>query len=372
MRILFISHSYPPIIGGVESQNYNLAQGLSKLTHVKIIANGKGKWWLPVFVPITFLRAFFIMMTYDVCLVGSGVLAPVAATLKFFHPHKKFISVIHALDVTFSFKKGFLPFVYKNINIPSIKAMDKLLVVGNFGIDALEKAGVPRNHTVFIPNGVPIENIKKDYTRKDLEKLLGENLENKKIIFRLGRFVPHKGTDWFIVNIMPQLDQNIIFVAAGGRVAKNTAGDKDNFTECEKAVKENGLGERVKLIPDIPQKDLEILLNTVDLVVAPNVDIPGSSEGFGINAIEAAACGRIVIASNFQGLADAIKDGENGFLVETGNTEHWIKKINAVLAAGEEFQKSFGQKAHQFVQDNFTWENISKRYLEEMGKVNKS
>lgn len=369
MKILFISHSYPPILGGVESQNYNLAQELSKITPTKIIANGKGKIWLPIFIPLTFIRALFLMINYDACLVGSGVLAPVAAALKFFHPKKKFFSVIHALDVTFSFKKGFLPFVYKIINIPSIKAMDKLLVVGNFGIEALEKAGVPKHQSVFIPNGVPVENIRKNYTKKDLESLLKKDLQNKKVIFRLGRFVPHKGTAWFIENIMPQLDQDIILVAAGGRVAKNTAGDPDNFIECEKAIRNNHLENRVILIPNIPQNDLEILLNTADLVVAPNIDIPGSSEGFGINAIEAAACERVVVASNFQGLADAIKDDKNGFLVEPGNIEQWVKKIKTIFSTEEEFRKEFGKKASQFVIENYSWKKIAKRYLEEIEKL---
>lgn len=372
MKILFVSHSYPPILGGVENQNYNLAQNLKKIADIKIIANGHGKVWLPFFVPLTFLKALFLMKSYDVCLVGSGVLAPLAFSLKLFHPKKKFFSIIHALDVTFSFKKGFLPFIYKIINIPSIKKMDKLFVVGNFGINALEKVGTPKDKYVFIPNGVPLENIKKNYTHKDLEKLLGESLENKKIILRLGRFVPHKGTDWFIENIMTQLDQSIILVAVGGRVAKNTAGDPDIFPKCEKIIKDKHLENRVKLIPDIPQKDLEILLNTVDLVVAPNIDIPGSSEGFGINAIEAAGCERVVIASNFQGLADAVKDGQNGFLVEPGNVEQWTKKVEAILNSGEDFRRDFGIKAGAFVKENFAWEKIAKRYLEEIEKVMKN
>jgi len=366
MKILFISHSYPPILGGVESQNYNLAQNLAKLTPTKIIANDRGKWWLPVFVPVTFVRAFFLMTNYDACLVGNGVLAPVAAVLKFFHPRKKFFSVIHGLDLTFAYKKGFLPKIYSLINIPSIKKMDKLFMVGNFTIEEALKIGIPKDRCIFIPNGVPIEDFKKDFSREDMSKLFGEDLKNKKLILRLGRFVPHKGTAWFIKNVMPQLDENIVMVATGNRVAKNTAGDPDNFEDCEKAIRENQLEKRVRLIPAIPQKDLLVLLNTADLVVSPNIKYPGSSEGFGINAIEAAACERIVVASDLQGLADAIKNGKNGFLVEPENAEQWIKKIQAIFSAGPEFAKNFGQMAGQFVKENFTWERISKKYLEEM------
>lgn len=371
MKILFISHSYPPILGGVESQNYNLAQGLSKIAQVKIIANGRGKWWLPVFVPITFLRAFFLMMNYDACLVGNGVLAPLAYALKLFHPKKKFFSVVHGLDITFANKKGILPKIYKAINIPSIKKLDKLFMVGNFTIEAAVKAGVSQENCVFIPNGVFIENFRKEFSREDLSALWGKDTTDKKIILRLGRFVPHKGTAWFIKNIMPRLDENVIMFAVGGRVDKNTAGDPDNFEDCEKEIKNNQLEDRVKLIPNVPQRDLEVLLNTADLVVSPNIHYKSSSEGFGINAIEAAACERVVIASNMQGLADAIKDGKNGFLVESENIEQWVKKINAIFSAGPEFAKNFGRMAGEYVEENFTWKNISKRYLEEMEKISR-
>ncbi len=371
MKILFISHSYPPILGGVESQNYNLAQGLSKISQVKIIANGHGKWWLPYFIPVTFVRAFFLMMNYDACLVGNGVLAPIATALKFFHPKKKFFSVVHGLDITFANKKGILPKIYKAINIPSIKKLDRLFMVGNFTIEEAVKAGVPKKNCIFIPNGVSLENFRKEFSREDLSALWGKDTTDKKVILRLGRFVPHKGTAWFIKNIMPRLPENVILFAVGGRVDKNTAGDPDNFSDCEKEITDNHLTDRVKLIPNVPQKDLEVLLNTADLVVSPNINYKNSSEGFGINAVEAAVCERIVIASNMQGLADAIKDGKNGFLVESENIEQWVKKINAIFSAGPEFAKNFGRMAGKYVEENFTWEKISKRYLEEMEKVSK-
>lgn len=369
MKILFISHTYPPILGGVESQNYNLAAGLSKIAQVKIIANGVGKWWLPVFLPITFLRALFLMTIYDTCLVGNGVLAPIAAVLKFFHPRKKFFCIVHGLDILFAHSIGVLPSAYKNINIPSLKKLDKLFMVGNFTIEEAVKIGIPKENCIFIPNGVNISDFKKTHTREELSQLFGKETENKKIILRLARFVPHKGTAWFIENVMSRLPENAVMIATGYRVAKNTAGDPDNFSACEKAVQENDLQNRVKLLPNLPQKDLEILLNTVDLVVSPNIPYGNSMEGFGINVIEASACERVVVASNFQGLADAVKDGKNGFLVEPKNTEQWVKKIEAILSAGPEFAQSFGKMAGQFVEENFTWEKISQRYLDEMRKV---
>ena len=46
------------------------------------------------------------------------------------------------MDITFANKKGFLSKIYKSINIPSLKRLDKLLMVGNTTIDEAVKAGL--------------------------------------------------------------------------------------------------------------------------------------------------------------------------------------------------------------------------------------
>jgi len=370
MKILFISHSYPPVWGGVESQNYNLAENLKKIAEVKVVANEKGKKYLPVFLPVTLFRMLFLMRNRDVCLLGNGVLAPWGAIAKIFHPRKKFFCVVHGLDITFASKKGFLSKVYKNINIPSLKMLDRLLMVGNATIEEAVKIGIKREQCVFIPNGIDPKEFSERHEREEISNILGTDIDDKKIIFRLGRFVPHKGTSWFIENVMPKLPARVILVAAGGRVGKNTAGDKDDFAVCEKIVKEKNLSNQIWLFPNIAEEKKKILLNAADLVVSPNIKVPGTMEGFGINVVEAAVCGRVVVASALEGIKDAIKDGDNGFLVESGNVEAWAKKINELLA-DDEFRKKFGEKARKYTIDNFSWDKIAKRYLEEMEKVAK-
>lgn len=368
MKLLFISHTYPPILGGVESQNYNLAQGLSQLTPTKIIANGRGKIFLPIFLPITFLRTIFLMARYDVCLLGNGVLAPIGAAIKFFYPKKKFFCVVHGLDITFANKKGFLSWIYRHVNIPSLKQMNQLIMVGRPTVEEAIKAGIEESLCTVIPNGVNSADFQEKHSREELSKLFGSNVSDKKVILRLGRFVPHKGTHWFIENIMPKLPKNVVMIATGYRVGKKTAGDADNFLDCENAIINNNLQERVKLLPSLPQPDLKILLNTVDLVVAPNVPVPGTMEGFGINVIEAGACGRVVIAANLEGLAEAIQDGKNGILLQPQNVDQWVSQINEILSKGDGFLQEFGQKSAQYVQDNYAWDSICQKYLNVMKK----
>jgi glycosyltransferase involved in cell wall biosynthesis len=309
------------------------------------------------------------MSKYDACLLGNGVLAPLGAFLRFFHPRKKFFCVVHGLDITFAEKQGILPTIYRKVNLPSLQKLDRLFMVGNATIEEAIKIGIPRRQCVFIPNGVNPEELKESHTKKELTEIFGKNISDKKVIVRIGRFVPHKGTSWFIDNVMPKLPKNVVMIAAGGRVASHTAGDRDEFLDCEEAIINNHLENRVRLLPSVPWEQIKLLLNTADLVVSPNIKISGSMEGFGINVIEAGACGRTVLASNLEGLADAIKNGQNGILVEPENAEKWIKKIKAILNAGDDFLEKFGERAEQYVKENYSWSKICQRYLREMEKT---
>jgi glycosyltransferase involved in cell wall biosynthesis len=368
MKILFVSHSYPPIWGGVESQNFNLAENLKKFAQVKVIANGKGKIYLPIFLPLTYLRMLFLMFRYDACILGNGVLAPLGEGVKIFHRSKKFFCVVHGLDITFANKKGILSKIYKSVNVVSLKKLSKLLMVGNTTIEEAVRAGIGREHCVFIPNGINPDEFAEKHSREEMANVLDADISDKKVIFRLGRFVSHKGTSWFVARVMPNLPENVIMIAAGGRVGKRAAGDKDDFEVCEKIIKEKNLANRIWLFPNISEQKKKILLGAADLVISPNVKVPGTMEGFGINVIEASACGRVVVASALEGLKDAIKDGENGFLVEQGNANAWVQKINELFSLSDEERKEFGEKARKYTIEHFSWDKIAKRYLEEIEK----
>ncbi|MDR3558940.1 MAG: glycosyltransferase family 4 protein, partial [Candidatus Pacebacteria bacterium] len=296
-KILFISRAYPPILGGIENQNYGIANALAKITPTKIIANKGGKKRLPIFLPWILVRGLFVVPRFDVVLFGDGVLAPLGIFWKIFYPKKKYISIVHGLDITFAYKKSLLGKIYRTVNIPALQNSDKLIMVGNETIEQAVKSGIPREKCVFIPNGVQMEEIRQTATWEDLEKVVGMDLAGKKVIFRGGRYVKHKGLEWFIRNVMPQLPAEYILIAAGGGVAKNTAGDENDYPRCVNAVKELKLSERVKLFINMPRADMKVLFNACDLYISPNIKVSGSMEGFGITAIEGAACGRMVMAS---------------------------------------------------------------------------
>ncbi|OGI16388.1 MAG: hypothetical protein A3J63_01750 [Candidatus Moranbacteria bacterium RIFCSPHIGHO2_02_FULL_40_12b] len=353
MRILFISRAYPPTVGGIENQNYELSVWLSKIAEVKTIVNKRGKIFLPLFLPYALIRALVLFRKYDALLLGDGVLGIVGWFVKLFY-RKPVISVIHGLDLTYK-----MPLYQKLWVNFFIKKLDKLIAVGNETVKIGVAKGIPAEKFVFIPNGVDTEKNLGNYSGKDLENILGENIDNKKVILTSGRLAKRKGAAWFIENVMAKLPADIMYVIAGD------GSDRENI---KIATEKNNLKDRVKILGYVADEIRNILFNTCDLFVQPNVKIEGDVEGFGISVLEAASCKLPVIASNLEGLKDAIKDGQNGFLVESGNAEAWIQKINELLS-DDNFRKDFGEKARQFTIENYSWEKIAKKYSEEIRKV---
>ena len=78
--------------------------------------------------------------------------------------------------------------------------------------------------------------------------------------------------------------------------------------------------------------------------------------------IEAASCKLPVVATDLEGLKDAIKDNQNGFLIEPGDAQGFVDKIKQLLD-DERFRKEFGEKARQFILENYQWKNISYNFV---------
>ncbi|MFZ3031948.1 MAG: glycosyltransferase family 4 protein [Candidatus Moraniibacteriota bacterium] len=362
MKILFISRAFPPITGGIENQNAALAEWLPKHATVRTLANHGGKAALPWFLPWVLIKSLFLLPRYDAVLLGDGVLAPIGCILKWLYPKKVVASVLHGLDITFATKPGLLSRVYAGVNIPCLKKLDLIITVSRETKETAEKVGVPKEKCVVINNGIDPENFSGNFSRADLGAFLGQDLAGKYVIVRVGRYVKHKGNEWFIRNVLPLLPENVLFVAAGARVKQNTPGDFDIFPACEAAVAELHLENRVQLLTDLPWDKIKLLYHTADIVVSPNIVVPGTMEGFGISVIEAALCGHPVVTANLQGLKDAIIENENGLLVEPENALAWSGAITTLLH-DEPRREALGKKAAVYTKEHYHWQAISEQYV---------
>ena len=75
-----------------------------------------------------------------------------------------------------------------------------------------------------------------------------------------------------------------------------------------------------------------------------------------------------VVATNVGGIPELMKDGETGFLVEKGNAEKWIEKLS-LLINDKQKRETMGNAGRKFVEDNFSWEKITKKFLDVLKEV---
>ena len=85
-------------------------------------------------------------------------------------------------------------------------------------------------------------------------------------------------------------------------------------------------------------------------------------EGLGQTIIEALLMEKPVIATNIGGIPELIEDGKTGFLIETGNHEDLIKKINQVFAQPV-VASNMGSKGKKIIKENFNWDKIAKKFV---------
>jgi len=91
--------------------------------------------------------------------------------------------------------------------------------------------------------------------------------------------------------------------------------------------------------------------------------LPSRTEGFGMPALEAAACHRPVVSTDCGGPADIIEDGVTGHLVPVGDTAAMVAALCSVLDLDDESWRRMGALAFERAQ-HFDW-NRSAGILEQ-------
>jgi glycosyltransferase involved in cell wall biosynthesis len=85
-------------------------------------------------------------------------------------------------------------------------------------------------------------------------------------------------------------------------------------------------------------------------------------EGWGMSLTEAAACGTPTVATRISGHADAVVDGETGFLVEPGDLGALHDRL-ALLVSDRRLAARLGANARDLVVRRFTWKACAERCL---------
>ena len=380
-RVLFITHKYPPSIGGMQKQSYELLTGMEKHLPVEKLV-----WHDRLTVPYFILKgagkkARALMQQKPIHLIhlNDGSMTMGINSLKK-HASAPILSTFHGLDLIFPNP------LYQKLMIPRIKKLDKVITVSTETKTECLKRGIQEDRIVVIPNGVDTDmsQIPRDPAfGEKLEDRIGIPLQDKKILLSVGRPVPRKGVYWFMEKVMGHLPKDAIYLVVGAPLKsdkflrslinflpKRWANQLaliygiglDRPEQLRLRVSER-LRNRVFLLGKVPYEDLVQLYKHADLFLMPNIPVAGDMEGFGLTALEASVNGTVVVASRLEGIPDAVKDGKNGILIAPLDEAAWISKIDELLGKTTELCK-LAQKFQTYTVAHYSWDRMVSRYLE--------
>ncbi|HEY98159.1 MAG TPA: glycosyltransferase family 4 protein, partial [Dehalococcoidia bacterium] len=330
--VLFITRKFPPSKGGMQRAAFELSRHLSQITQVKLIKWGGSNKWLPFVLPWFFFRGMWSLLTekIQVIYLQDGVLAPLGVIFKLF-TRKPVVITLHGRDITYSNR------LYQFVILRCLQRMDRIVCVSQAILEACCNRGIIAEKTAVIANGISDEfyvGTEKPELRAELADFIKTDLGEKKILLTVGRFVAKKGIDWFVEEVMPQLaDDTRVYVIAGSGVLE---------PDIRKSIEKHNLQNDVFLVGMADDDMLRLLYNAADIFVMPNMPEKDHMEGFGLVSLEAASCGLPVVAAGPEDIKNAIQDGKNGFVIEPGNPQEFINRINELLG-DEEKRRSFGE-----------------------------
>jgi glycosyltransferase involved in cell wall biosynthesis len=133
-------------------------------------------------------------------------------------------------------------------------------------------------------------------------------------------------------------------------ITLSMAGDGEMTASLKRLATELQLTQNVSFVGFIPNERMYSFLRRHHIMVMPSL-----VEGFGVASLEAAACGRPVIASNVGGVPEVVQDGRTGILVPPGDHRRLAEAI-VKLSGDAQLCRQMGQAGHRFVKENYSWE----------------
>ncbi|MFQ5671475.1 MAG: glycosyltransferase [Nitrospinales bacterium] len=180
-----------------------------------------------------------------------------------------------------------------------------------------------------------------------------------KIILYVGKLSEKKGVT-YLMRAFSQVGKecsDVSLVIVGG-------GELEHPLKSE--AERLGISSRVIFAGYRGKEEIKKYYKACDLVVIPSIiDSRGETEGLPVVLLEALASGKPVVATRVGGMADVVRDGENGFLVPQKEPRVLAEKIEIVFNVGPE---NFSQQALNSAK-KYDWETIGLDYNKSVLKL---
>lgn len=169
----------------------------------------------------------------------------------------------------------------------------------------------------------------------------------RRLVVYVGGFSPHKNIPRLIEAFGHLADRedctDVDLVLVGGYENETF---RTAYQDTRERIRTLALDRRVILTGFLPDADLVALLNLATVLVLPSM-----TEGYGLPAIEAAACGCPVIATSESPLPDLL--GEGGLYIDPQNPAALLDALNRVLTSPD--RQEYMRRAGLAAAGRLTW-----------------
>lgn len=371
MKILCITHKYPPQTGGMEKQSYELITGLAQHAQViTVVYSGqvnKLRWFMGLKREVK--RVLAEHADIDIIHLNDGLMATACTWLKSYTDIPITVT-LHGLDITYPWPP------YRKIVVPRLQQLDKVIAVSTATRQVCLDLGFEPERVVTVVNGVdhdlydmPIP----DGMESQLAARLGRDMTDKRLLVTLGRAVKRKGFSWFATQVMPLLPDHVVLGLIGPYEERASVTTKilgwlprrlrhnielllGHMSDSAAIVDAARRDDRIVQLGKLPFGQLMGTLALADIFVMPNIDVPGDAEGFGLVALEASLRQTAVLAADLEGITSAIHDGGNGQLIKPEDPQAWADAILGAL--GRDDLDQVGESGAEYTMDHFGWQHM--------------
>jgi phosphatidylinositol alpha-1,6-mannosyltransferase len=373
LRVLLITTSFPPGIGGISTWAATLARILSRAGHdVTVLTSDRPDQTLietgvrvvrtPAMlagkfvkiVPLTLMGLVLclrsrpnrlILMTWKHEGITGYILKAILRVRYVVVAHGSEVPEHTQAGVGFRIMSGILSGAVRVI-VNSDYTQQRLLALRV----AADKIAVihPPAGLDAMPTTLPLQEVQRRY-----------DLSGKRVILTVGRLVRRKGHEE-VVRAVAELRErypNLVYVIAG---------EGDLRLHLEEVIKQCRIEERVRLLGRVPADLLDALYRLCEVFVLPACQDGSDVEGFGIVFIEAAGHARPVLAGKSGGVAEAVVDGETGLLVEPGNAHDVARKLTQLLD-NPHLRRQLGEEGLRRARERFSQDSQLRRLLVALG-----
>ncbi|WP_309397799.1 glycosyltransferase family 4 protein [Cerasicoccus maritimus] len=147
-------------------------------------------------------------------------------------------------------------------------------------------------------------------------------------IITVGRIHPRKGQH-YVMEALAQLPENLRAEVEYHIVGPVVKGGLGYVEQLRKTADECGV--HVEFVGEVDDDELPQIYADADIFAMTSVQSGISIEGFGLVYLEAAACGLPVVAHDTGGVAEAVRNGESGFVIQPGDTAALTEAITKLI-----------------------------------------